>query len=69
MHNYLLLTLEGRELRGSFEHEILKPAIIRTSQGNVSKLQQLKHEFNMSIRVDMLVFIILTECTNILKTG
>ena len=34
-HNYLLMTLDGRILRGFFEHERLKPAIIRTSQGNI----------------------------------
>ena len=34
-HNYLLMTLDGRILRGIFEHERLKPANIRTSQGNV----------------------------------
>ena len=33
-HNYLLIMLEGKILRGLFEHERLKPAIIRTSQGN-----------------------------------
>ena len=34
-HNYLLMTLEGKIVRGLFEHEKLKPAIIRTSQGNM----------------------------------
>ena len=28
-HNYLLMTLDGRILRGLFEHERLKPANIR----------------------------------------
>ena len=37
-HNYLLMTLDGKLLRGLLEHEILKPAVIRTSQGNVSNL-------------------------------
>ena len=32
-HNYLLMTLDGKILRGLFEHRRLKPAIIRTSQG------------------------------------
>ena len=32
-HNYLLMTLDGRILKGLFEHERLKPAKIRTSQG------------------------------------
>ena len=34
-HNYLLMTLYGKILRGLFEHKRLKPANSRTSQGNV----------------------------------
>ena len=34
-HNYLLMTSDGKILRELFEHERLKPAIIRTSQGNI----------------------------------
>ena len=34
-HRYLLMTLEGQILRVFFEHESLKPAIIRASQGNM----------------------------------
>ena len=34
-HNYLLMTLDGKILRGIFEHEMLKPTIIRNNQGNV----------------------------------
>ena len=34
-HNYLIMTLDGRILRGLFEHERLKPMNIRKSQGNV----------------------------------
>ena len=41
-HNYLLMTLDGKLLRGLFEHERMKPAIIRTSEGNVSNLAHLK---------------------------
>ena len=41
-HNYLLMTLGGKILRGLFEHERLKPMIIRTSYGNVINLAQLK---------------------------
>ena len=33
-HIYLLMTLDGKLLRGLFEHERLKPAVIRTNQGN-----------------------------------
>ena len=32
LHNYLLMTLDGKLLRGLFEHERLKPAILRTSE-------------------------------------
>ena len=41
-HNYLLMTLDGKILKGLFEHERLKPANIRTSQGNIQNLAQLK---------------------------
>ena len=41
-HNYLLMTLDGKLLRGLFEHERLKPAVIRTNQGNVTNLSKLK---------------------------
>ena len=34
-HNYLLMTLDGRILKGLFEQERFKPANIRTSQGNI----------------------------------
>ena len=45
-HNYLLMTLDGRILRRLFEHERLKPANIRTSQGNIQNLAQLKQVMN-----------------------
>ena len=45
-HNYLLMTLDGRILRGFPEHERLKPANIRTSKGNVQNLSQLKQVMN-----------------------
>ena len=41
-HNYLLMMLDGKILRGFFEHERLKPAIIRTNQGNVYNLLKLR---------------------------
>ena len=34
-HNYLLMTLDGKISKGIFEHERLKPTIIRTNHGNV----------------------------------
>ena len=36
-NNYLLMTLDGIILKGIFEHERLKPSVIRTNYGNVSK--------------------------------
>ena len=42
LHNYLLMTLDGKLLRGIFEHERIKPVIIRASKGNVSNLAHLK---------------------------
>ena len=41
-HNYLLITLDRKLLRGLFEYERLKPAVIRTNQGNVTNLSKLK---------------------------
>ena len=37
-YNYLLITSDGKILEGLFEHERLKPARIRTSEGNVTHL-------------------------------
>ena len=36
-HNYLM-NLDGNILPGLFEHERLKPAILRTSEGNINNL-------------------------------
>ena len=41
-HNYLLMMVDDKVLRGLFEHERIKPSIIRTSQGNVQNLAQLR---------------------------
>ena len=45
-HNYLIMTLDGEILRGIFEHKKLKPAIIRTNQGNVQNLAELRQIMN-----------------------
>ena len=50
-HNYLLMMLDGKILRGLFQHERLKPVNIRTSQGNVCNLVQLKQIMNMGMKV------------------
>ena len=50
-HNYLLMTLDGKILRGLFEHKRLKLENIRTSQGNVQNLTQLKQVINAGLKV------------------
>ena len=50
-HNYLLITLDGKLLRGLFEHERLKPAVIRTNQGNVTNLSKLKQVMSSRLLV------------------
>ena len=50
-HNYLLMTLDDKILRGLFKHEKLKPSLIRTSQGNVYNLLQLKQVVNIGMTV------------------
>ena len=49
-HNYLLMTLDGKILGGIFEHERLKPAIIRTNQGNVQNLVDLRQIMNTNLK-------------------
>ena len=49
-HNYLLMTLDGKILRGLFGHERLKPTIIRTSQGNVQNLAELRQIMNTNLK-------------------
>ena len=49
LHNYLLMTLDRKILQGLFEHKRLKPAILRTSEGNVNNLTKLKHIINIGL--------------------
>ena len=51
-HNYLLMTLDGIMLRGIFEHQRLKPAVIRTSPGNIHKLAELKQVMNTDMKLN-----------------
>ena len=51
-HNYLLMTLDGVMLKGIFEHERLKPAVIRTNRGNVQKLADLKQIINTDMKLN-----------------
>ena len=48
-HNYLLMTLDGEILRGLLEPERLKPAVLRTSEENVSNFFQLRHVINVGL--------------------
>ena len=45
------MTLDGKILRGLFEHERLKPKNIRMSQGNVQNLAQLRQIMNTGLKV------------------
>ena len=51
LHNYLLNTLDRKLLRGLFEHERLKSAVIRTNQGNVTNLSKLKQVMSSGLLV------------------
>ena len=48
-HNYLLMTMDGKLLRGVFQHEMLKPAVLKTDKGNVTTLSALKKVMNLDI--------------------
>ena len=43
------MTLDSKILRGLFEHERLKPVIMRTSQENVQNLAQLRQVMNAGL--------------------
>ena len=51
-HNYLLMTLDGKILKGIFEHEGLKPAIIRTNHGIVQNLAELRQIMNTDLKLN-----------------
>ena len=46
------MTLDRVMLRGIFEHKRLKPAVIRTNQGNVQNLAELKQIKSMELKLD-----------------
>ena len=50
-HYYLLMTLDGRILRGLFEHERIKPTDKRMGQGNIQNLSQLKQIMNSGLKI------------------
>ena len=47
------MTLDGRILRGLFEHKRLKAVNIRTNQGNVQNLAQLKQIMNAGFKISL----------------
>ena len=49
LYNYLLITLDGKLLRGLFEHERLKPAVIRTYHSNVTNLSKLRQVMTLGL--------------------
>ena len=50
-HNYLLMTLDGKLLQGLFEHKRIKPAVIMTSEGNVTNLVHIKQVISVGMLV------------------
>ena len=46
------MTLDGTILRELFEHERLKPTIIRTNQGNIKTLAELRHVMNANLTLN-----------------
>ena len=49
--NYLLMTLGGKLLQGLFDHKRIKPAVIRTSEGNITNLACLKQVISVGMIV------------------
>ena len=47
------MTLDSKVIRGLFEHERLKPAILRTSEGNIGNLSQLKQVINVGLATSL----------------
>ena len=45
------MTMDGKILRGCFEHERLQPENIRTSQGYVQNLAHLKQIINAGFKI------------------
>ena len=46
------MTLDGVMLREIFDHKRLKPAIVRTNQGNVNNVAELKQVMNTEIKLE-----------------
>ena len=50
-HNYSVVTLDGKILRGIFGCERLKPTIIMTNQGNIQNLAELMQIKNANLMI------------------
>ena len=48
-HNYLLMMFDGKIFKDLFEHERLKPAIIRRIHSNIHNLAQLKQVMTLEM--------------------
>ena len=53
LHNYLLMTLDGKILRGLFEHDRLNSTMLRTNKGNVNNLSQLMQIINVGLSTSL----------------
>ena len=49
-HNYLLMMLDGKIIREIFEHKRLKLITIKTNQGNVQNLADLRQIMNTDLK-------------------
>ena len=59
-HNYLLMTIDGKLLRGLFEHERLKPEVVKTDKAAVSTQSALKGVMNLAISLSKVVQVIIS---------
>ena len=50
-HNHISMTLDGKLLQGLFEHERIKPAVIRRNEGNITNLAHLKQIMSIGMIV------------------
>ena len=55
-HNYLLMMLDRKILKGIFEHKRLKPTVIRTNHGNVQNLAELRQIMNTDLKFNSYSF-------------
>ena len=46
------MTLDWIMLREIFEHKRLKPAVIRTNQGNINNIAELKQVMNTELKLE-----------------